>query len=236
MKKINHIGIIPDGNRRCAKRLMQNVCLGYDSGTSRMKDVSKWCIGRGIKMLTLYALSIENLDRRPKRELDFLFRIARRELKDVIGNKRNFAHRDGIRLTFFGRTGMLPGDIQELMVKAADATKSYTNCRMNFAIAYGGRQEIVDACVKAATMVSAGMINPAGITEDFFRKELYTNGTPSPDLIIRTGGEKRLSNFLLFQSAYSELSFTDTFWPDITKKEFDGIIEDYKNRERRFGK
>jgi tritrans,polycis-undecaprenyl-diphosphate synthase [geranylgeranyl-diphosphate specific] len=215
---------------------MQNVCLGYDSGTNKLKDVFEWSIGRGVKVLTFYAMSIENMDKRPKRELNFLFRIARRELMDVIDNNKNFTHAKKVKLRFFGRLHLLPHDMQDIMSKAAAATKEYSKYSINFAIAYGGRQEIVDACISAAMKVRMGMMEPSGITEDFFKNSLCTNGLPMPDLIIRTGGEKRLSNFLLFQSAYSELAFTDTFWPDITKKEFSSIIDDYEKRDRRFGK
>ncbi len=205
---------------------------GHEWGARKLEEVFGWCKELGIRNLTFYTLSLENLENRPKRELDHLLNTARRELEDVNENRDNFVHRDKVRLLFFGELDRLPKDLQEEMAKAQEATKSYSKYRINCAVAYGGRQEILEACRKLAAECSS----PSSIDEDMLRRSLQTNGSGDPDLIIRTGGEKRLSNFLLFQSAYSELAFIDSFWPDLTKEEFLAAIEDFSRRKRRFGK
>lgn len=230
------IGIIPDGNRRCAKRLLKRPWRGHEWGVSKVKTIFEWCKELGIKTITFYALSLENLDKRPKRELDFLFNLARKEVRDILKNRENFVHRNKIRVRFIGRLERLPRDLQRDMKNAEDITKNYKNYMINFAIAYGGRQEIIDACRTIAFNVAKNRLKPSAVTESVLKHSLYTNGGADPDLIIRTGGEKRLSNFMLFQSAYSELAFIDSFWPDLKKKEFVSTIEDFSKRKRRFGK
>jgi len=231
-----HLGLIPDGNRRCAKRLLKQPWKGHEWGISKIKTVFEWCRELGIKTITFYALSLENMDKRPKRELDFLFNLARKETRDILENNENFVHKYKIRVRFIGRLKRLPGDLQENMKKIEKMTKDYKNYIINFAIAYGGRQEMVDACRTIAFNVAKGRLKPSAITESVIKHNLYTNGGTDPDLIIRTGGEKRLSNFLLFQSAYSEFAFIDSFWPNLKKKEFVSAIKDFSCRERRFGK
>ncbi len=226
------LAIIPDGNRRCAKRLMMQPWKGHEWGAKKVEEVFGWCKELGIREITIYALSLENLDKRPRSELNHLFEIARKEFHDVNTDRNHHVHRDKVRLHFFGELQRLPADLQEEMRKASEATKSYSNFRINYAIAYGGRQEILNACRKLA----AECDNPNSITEQMLKHSLQTNGmVGEPDLIIRTGGEKRLSNFLLFQSAYSELSFLDSFWPDLTKEQFMTAIEEFSQRKRRFG-
>jgi tritrans,polycis-undecaprenyl-diphosphate synthase [geranylgeranyl-diphosphate specific] len=227
------IAIIPDGNRRCARRLMVQPWKGHEWGAEKVKEVFGWCKELDIKNLTIYALSLENINSRPKIELNHLFNIARREFRDVNINPKHFVHRDKVRLYFFGDISKLPKDLQEEMRKAAEKTKKYSDYRINYAVAYGGRQEILTACKRLA----AECADPSSITENMFKHSLQTNGmVVEPDLILRTGGEKRLSNFLLFQSAYSELSFIEPFWPDLKKEDFVAVIKDYSNRKRRFGK
>ena len=227
------IALIPDGNRRCAKRLMLQPWKGHEWGAEKVKEVFGWCKALGVKDMTIYALSLENINKRPKAELNHLFGIARKEFADVNNNPSHFVHNDKVRLHFFGELDKLPKDLQSEIAKAAEKTKEYSNFRINYAIAYGGRQEIVQACRKLA----ADCPNPMSISEDMLKHSLQTNGmVAEPDLVLRTGGEKRLSNFLLFQSAYSELSFVDSFWPDLKKEEFVAAIKDYSNRKRRFGK
>ncbi|MEM5812231.1 MAG: polyprenyl diphosphate synthase [Candidatus Aenigmatarchaeota archaeon] len=231
-----HIGIIPDGNRRFAKRLVSQPWKGHSWGTEKIKEVFEWCRDAGIKIITVYALSLENLANRPKKEIDYLLNLARKEAREVISNKSHFVHENRIRLSFFGRLELLPKDLQKDIAKARSITKHYSNYFINFAIAYGGRQEIVEASRRISEKIAKGVLEPGDVDEIVFRQNLQTNGHPDPDLIIRTGGEKRLSNFLLFQSAYSELAFTDTYWPAITKKEFMSILRDFGKRERRFGR
>lgn len=245
------IAVIPDGNRRCAKRLMLQPWKGHEWGAKKVEEVFGWCKELGIKEITIYALSLENLDKRPKAELNHLFDIARKEFHDVNTNGNHHIHKDKVRLHFFGELQRLPKDLQEEIRKASEATKSYSKFRINYAIAYGGRQEILSACRKLAAdaarsclaadaargQMAAECPNPSSISEDMLRHSLQTNGmVGEPDLIIRTGGEKRLSNFLLFQSAYSELSFLEPFWPDLTKEQFIAAIEEFSERKRRFGK
>jgi len=231
-----HIAIIPDGNRRCAKRLLQKPWKGHEWGVSKLKRIFDWSKGFGIKIITFYSLSLENLNKRPKMELKYLFRLAEKEIDDILDNKENFVHKNRIHLTFFGNLERLPAGLQGKIAKAMEATSGYRKYAINFAIAYGGRQEITRACRNIALDVSSGKLSPSDINDAVIKHNLQTNGYGDPDLVIRTGGEKRLSNFLLFQSAYSELAFTDTMWPDLTKKEFSRMIEDYSDRERRFGK
>jgi len=226
------IAIIPDGNRRCAKRLMLQPWKGHEWGAKKLEEVFGWCKELGIKDLTFYTLSLENLESRPKRELDHLMAIAGKELDDVIKNRGNFIHKNKVRVYFFGELDKLPKKLQEKMEAVRKMTGGYSSYRLNYAVAYGGRQEILGACRKLA----AECDDPSSITEGVLRHSLQTNGSLDPDLIIRTGGEKRLSNFLLFQSAYSELAFLDSFWPDLKKEEFVAAISDFSNRKRRFGK
>jgi tritrans,polycis-undecaprenyl-diphosphate synthase [geranylgeranyl-diphosphate specific] len=205
---------------------------GHEWGAEKVKEVFGWCKELGITDMTFYTLSLENLGSRPKSELNHLFSIALKELRDVNGNKENFIHKNKVKMYFFGELSKLPRELQNEMTKAMESTKGYKNFRINYAVAYGGRQEILHAVRKLAAETD----NPDSITEDVLRHSMQTNGSIDPDLIIRTGGEKRLSNFLLFQSAYSELAFLDTFWPDLKKDEFVAAIKDFSSRKRRFGK
>ena len=230
-----HIGIIPDGNRRCARRLMKQPWKGHEWGAGRIRKMLDWCSELGIRNVTVYALSLENLDKRPKMELDFLMRLAMNEISDMVKPK-GLAHQRKIRMIFFGNLKRLPEDLQKTIREARETTRSYSDYTVNIAMAYGGRQELVDASRSIALRIAQGKLTPDDIDEMVLRQNLQTNGSGDPDLIIRTGGEKRLSNFLLFQAAYAELAFTDTFWQDLSKDEFVGIIKDYSSRQRRFGK
>ena len=231
-----HISFIPDGNRRFAKRLMKQSWKGHQWGNNKLKDVFQWCADAGVKVITVYALSLENLTSRPKREIDFLLGLAKKEAREIIESRSHFVHKNKIKVKFFGRTDLLPKELQQLFRKAEHKTSSYSSYFLNFAIAYGGRQELVEVSRRIAVKIANGGLDPEDVDEQTVRQNLQTNGHPDPDLIIRTGGEKRLSNFLLFQSAYSELAFTDTYWPALTKKELLTILKDFGNRERRFGK
>jgi len=236
MQVPTHVSFIPDGNRRFAKRLMKTPWKGHEWGNEKLKDVFEWCAQAGVKVITIYALSLENLTSRPKREIDFLLNLAKKEARGIIENSSHFVHKNRIRVKFFGRTDLLPKELQEIFRKAEQKTRAYSNYFLNFAIAYGGRQELVEASRRIAVKIASRKLDPEDVDESVIRQNLQTNGFPDPDLIIRTGGEKRLSNFLLFQSAYSELAFTDTYWPALTKKELLTILKDFGNRERRFGK
>lgn len=232
---LNHIGVIPDGNRRCAKRLLKRPWKGHDWGLKKVRNVFEWGKGLDIKVFTFYSLSLENMEKRPSREINYLFKLAEKEADDMINNKNSFVHINKIHVTFFGNLDKLPTSLRDKIKTVMDITSKYNDYVINFAVAYGGRQEIINACQEITADVLKGKTRPEQIDEAMISQHLQTNGYGDPDLIVRTGGEKRLSNFLLFQSAYSELAFVDTLWPDLNKREFEGMVKDYLKRERRFG-
>ncbi len=226
-----HLGIILDGNRRFAKRLMLKPFKGHEWGYKKIQELFKWCREYGIKEITLYTFSIENFDR-PKEEFDYLMNLFSRAFKETKENKET--HENKIKINFIGRTHMFPKEVQESMRDLMEATKDYSDYIVNFAMAYGGRAEIIDATKKIAQQVKEGKLNIDEINEEVFKKNIYLES--EPDLIIRTS-EKRLSGFLLWQGSYAEIQFLpDVLWPEFTKEHFIQCIEDFKNRERRFGK
>jgi tritrans,polycis-undecaprenyl-diphosphate synthase [geranylgeranyl-diphosphate specific] len=233
-RPLQHLGIILDGNRRFAKRLMKQPWKGHDWGAKKASEFLKWCREFGIKYVTMYSLSVQNIFNRPEKELNYIFKIIKREAMALLDPKHD-VHKYGIRVKAIGRLYLLPKDLQQLIKKVEKATKDYKNYFLNVAVAYGGQEEITDAIKKIAKKISGGMIKPSQINEELIRHSLYTDGTPYPDLVIRTGGEKRLSNFLLWQSAYSELAFVKKMWPEFSKKDFLDVIKDFQGRERRFG-
>ncbi len=226
-----HIGIILDGNRRFAKRLMAKPWKGHEWGAEKIEHIFDWCREYGVHELTLYVLSIENFNRDAE-EFTFLMDVFRKEFDRLHNDKRLDEH--NIRINFIGRTWMLPEDLQAKIKKLMHKTKDYTAYVVNFAMAYGGRAEVIDAVKKIATAVKAGDLNIDTINEETFADNLYMKD--EPDLIIRTGGEQRLSNFLMWQNSYSELMFLDILWPEFSKEHFVHCIEDYQQRQRRFGK
>lgn len=230
-----HVAIILDGNRRFAKRLMKQPWYGHKWGAKKVREFLKWLKEYGIRYATLYSLSIENLTKRPKKELDHILKIFEKEFRKVL-KPNHEAHKYGVRIKIIGRVHLLPKNLQKLFKEVEEATKHYKNYFLNFAIAYGGKQEIVDAIRKLVKRVKAGKIKPSDINENVFETFLYTNGFPPVDILIRTGGEKRISNFLLWQCAYAELFFVDKMWPEFEKKDFVRILEEYAQRERRFGR
>lgn len=229
----SHVGFIMDGNRRFAMRLMKQPSLGHNFGARKVEEVLDWCYGLGIKYVTLYALSIENMNR-PKSEFNFLMKLFEREFLGVAKNEK--IRRLGVRLNVIGRPDLLPESVQMAIKKAVESTKKYSNFFLTLAVAYGGRQEIIEAAAKIARLAHDGQVNPEDITEQVFRKSLYTDGMPDPDLIIRTSGEQRTSGFLLWQGAYSEYYFCGKMWPEFQREDLLAAIEEYKSRQRRFGK
>jgi len=226
-----HIGLILDGNRRFAKRLMLKPYMGHEWGYKKIKDVLEWCKEYKIKELTLYVFSIENFDR-PKEEFNFLMKLFEKAFIEAKSDKK--IHEDKVRINFIGRINLFPKQVQKAMHELTDSTKSYNNFIVNFAMAYGGRAEIIDAAKKIAEQVKQGKLNIEEINEEVFKKNIYLES--EPDLIIRTS-ERRLSGFLLWQGTYAEIQFLpDVLWPEFTKEHFIQCIEDYMNRERRFGK
>lgn len=224
-----HIGIIMDGNRRWAKEHHLSTIVGHKQGYNTLVKIADYCLKRGIKMLTVYAFSTENW-KRSKHEVKFLLGLLkwalRNEIKDL--NKKN------IKIQVLGKIDKFSKDIQALIREAIETTKHNTRGVLNLALNYGGRAEIVEATRKIVKLYNK--VSPLKIDENLISKYLYTNGEPDPDLIIRTSGELRMSNFLLWQGAYSELYFTDKKWPEFTEKDFDKAIEEYNRRKRRFGK
>ncbi len=229
------IGIIMDGNRRFAKELMKKPWKGHEFGVKKAREVLKWACELGIKYITVYALSLENLNSRPKMELKKIFEYFDREM-DILFSGNHIVHKTETRVKFIGRLRVLPKKLKEKMKNVERETKKYKKHFLNIAVAYGGQQEILDACKKISVKVAKGLLKPAQINENLMRENLYTDSTAYPDLIIRTGGEKRLSNFLLWQAAYAELAFTEKKWPELTRDDFLKIIKDYQKRERRFGR
>ena len=224
---LKHIAIVLDGNRRFAKRLMLQPWKGHEYGAEKVEKLLDYARELGIKELTLYCLSVENLRNRPKRELGYLLDIFRKEFKNI---DREKIEKNKIRIRFIGNLELLPLDLRELCMKLEKETEENDNFIVNFAIAYGGRQEIISAVRKIVqNKVKADKIN-----EENFGNYLYMND--SPELIIRTGGEKRTSNFLLWQGAYSEWFFLDKFWPEFEKEDLVNCIEEFKKRKRNFGK
>jgi len=227
-----HIGIIIDGNRRFAKRLMMKPWKGHEWGAKKFEQLLEWSKEYGIKELTLYTFSIENFDR-PKEEFNFLMNLFLKETQKIKQDESKI-HKNKIRINFIGRIYMFPEAVQKAMHELMDSTKAYTNFIVNFAMAYGGRAEIIDATKKIAEQVKQGKLNIDEINEEVFKKNIYLES--EPDLIIRTS-ERRLSGFLLWQGTYAEIQFLpDVLWPEFTKEHFIQCIEDYMNRERRFGK
>jgi tritrans,polycis-undecaprenyl-diphosphate synthase [geranylgeranyl-diphosphate specific] len=226
-----HIGIIPDGNRRFAKRLMLQPWKGHEWGAKKAEALLNWCKEKGVKRVTFYAFSVENFNR-PKEEFDYLMNIFSNEFDRLMKDEK--IHRERMKINFIGRLHMFPKNIVDKMEKLMEITKDYDNYEINFAMGYGGRTEILDAVKNVAKLVKEGKLKVDDINEEVFEKNLYISD--EPDLIIRTGGESRTSNFLMWQSSYSEWIFVDKMWPEFEKEDFEKALEDYASRERKFGR
>jgi len=228
--EISHVAIILDGNRRYAKKRSLLPWKGHSEGATKVKELIDWLEEFRISELTLYLFSMENFDRE-KVEVDELFTLFRKNIDRLQKDKR--LHDRRIKIMFFGRLHLFPTDMQQKMKKLMESTKDYDSYQLNFAMAYGGKAEIVDACRSISEEVKSGKLHSSDITEEIFADHLYLNH--SPDLIIRPGGERRVSNFLIWQGSYSEWYFTDKLWPEFTKKDFSLALDDYKRRKRRYG-
>ncbi len=230
-KMPKHIGIILDGNRRFAKQLMMKPWKGHEFGAKKIWKLFDWCKELGLQEVTLYTFSIENFNR-PKEEFDYLMQLFQREFKAVKKDPR--VHKNKIRISFIGRIEMFPKPVYQAMKDLMETTKDYNNYIVNFAMAYGGRAEIIDATKKIAEKIKQGKLDVSKINEEVFSKELYMES--EPDLIIRTSGEQRTSGFLIWQGSYAELYWCEKKWPEFEKEDLIDAIEDYMLRERRFGK
>ena len=223
-----HLAMIMDGNRRWAKERNLPTLEGHFQGYEKVKDVAKWCKKRGVKMLTLWAFSTENWHR-SKVEVAYLMKLLVNALNDK--NIKEFNEK-GVKIRIIGQKERLPKSLQERIKIAEESTKNNKKSILNLAISYGGRPEIVQAIKKMIDRKT-----PSNkITEDLINRNLWTAGLPDPDFIIRTGGEHRLSNFLTWQSAYSEFYFPKKFWPEFTQKDMDKAFKEFAKRNRRFGK
>ena len=225
-----HVAIIMDGNGRWAKKKGLTRIRGHQKGAESVREIVTLNREIGIRWLTLYAFSEENW-KRPTREVQGLMKLLNRflksELKEMLDN--------GIRLQTIGRTEKLPKSTRQILLDTIEKTASNTDMTLTLALSYGGRQEILDAIVKIAGQIQKNEITPREITEQLISDSLYTSEMPDPDLLIRTSGEYRISNFLLWQLSYSEIHITSTLWPDFGKKEYLATLRDYQMRDRRFG-
>lgn len=232
--KLEHIAIILDGNRRWASENELNPWLGHKKGAETVEQLLDWCEKLNVKFVTLYTFSTENFRRSPS-EIEEIMRIAEEKFRELLTDER--IHRNKVHVKVIGRTNLLPDSLQQLISEVEKATANYDNQFLNFAFAYGGRAEIVDAAKTIAQKVKAGKLELDDIDESMFEKYLYTSHMTKqePDLIIRTSGEERLSGFLLWQSAYSELAFLDVYWPDFRLIDLLRVIRTFQKRKRRYG-
>jgi tritrans,polycis-undecaprenyl-diphosphate synthase [geranylgeranyl-diphosphate specific] len=232
--KPEHIAIILDGNRRWASERSLVSWFGHEKGAEQVEHLLDWCLRLGVKSITLYAFSTENF-RRSKDEVEEIMRIAEGEFRKILTDER--IHENKVRVKVIGRVNLLPNGMQQLIADVEKATLDYDEHFLNIAFAYGGRAEIVDATKKIAEKAKEGEINPENVDERMFEQHLYTSHLPNqdPDLIIRTSGEERLSGFLLWQSAYSELVFLDVYWPDFRLIDILRAVRTFQKRKRRFG-
>lgn len=230
-KSLTHIAFIMDGNRRWAKKRGLPVAAGHKKGAETLVEIAKAAKSAGIKYMTVYAFSTENWQREPEEVaalMDLLRQYLERGFKELQENNA--------RIVFIGERQMLAEDIRTKMSEIERQTVNNTDVTLCVALSYGGRQEITAAARCLAQKVQNGEISVQNIDEKMFANALYTASMPEPDLLVRTSGEMRISNYLLWQAAYSELYFTPTLWPDFTKEELMKIVENYQTRERRYGK
>ena len=228
-----HVAVIMDGNGRWAKKRALPRTAGHREGVKVVEKLADTCLSAGIRYLTLFCFSSENWNR-PKTEVNALFSLLESYLRKEIKPFRD----KGINISFLGHTELLPEKIRELMSKTVSGNlpPEQEKLRLILAISYGGREEIADTARRLAQMAVEQKIKPEEINEKAFASAMYMPDIPDPDLVIRTSGEKRISNFLLWQSAYSEYVFLDTLWPDCTEKDFTAALDEYAARHRRFGK
>lgn len=226
-----HVAVIMDGNGRWAKNQGLPRIMGHKKGVDALKDLLRCCKDWGIKALTAYAFSTENWNR-PLEEVDFLMtlfqRVLRQELRGMM--------QENVQIHFVGKLDALPHSLQAEIERSMNETQHNQDIQFTVATNYGGRQEIIEATKAIAQLVQQGKIQPQDIDEALFSSHLYTAGIGDPDLVIRTSGEMRISNFLLWQMAYSEIYVTDTLWPDFDRAEFHKALFNYQGRDRRFGK
>lgn len=228
-----HIAIIMDGNRRYAASRGDPPFKGHEYGGEKLKELLQWCLDLDVRILTAYAFSTENFSRSPS-EVNGLMEMFVDNLRKVADDKRVMEY--GVRFRVLGNLDILPENVRDAIHYAMNKTKDNSKYSFNMAVAYGGREEIINAVRNIARDVKADNITIEDIDQALFSSYLYTHELPDPDLILRTSGEIRLSNFLLYQMAYSEFYFTDVYWPGFRKIDFLRAIRAYQMRRRRFGK
>jgi len=224
-----HVAIVLDGNRRFAKKLMLKPWKGHEWGKGKVEKLFEWAKELGVNELTLYAFSIQNLNR-PKEEFDYLMKLF---VESFNGIKNDIKIKE-VKMNFIGRINLFPKEVQKAMNELMEKTKDNIPYIVNFAMAYGGQEEVIDAVKKISEQVKEGKLDINKINEESFKDYLYLKD--SPELIIRTGGEKRTSNFLNYQAAYSEWIYLEKMWPEFEKEDFEECIKEYSSRQRRFGR
>ena len=231
MRRIpRHVAIVMDGNGRWAQERYLPRTAGHRAGVGAVRKVVEHCAKRGVEALTLFAFSSENW-RRPEQEVSVLMEL----FLSTLERETEKLHQNGVRLRIIGERARLAPDIVALIDDAEQRTAGNQRLTLVIALNYGGRQEIAAAARRLAMAVQAGLMRPEDIDEDLFAQHLFTEALPDPDLLIRTSGEQRVSNFLLWQMAYTEFLFVDTLWPDFSRETFENAIREYQGRERRYG-
>ncbi len=228
---LKHIAIIMDGNRRWANQRNLPSVAGHNEGVKALKKTVQAAVDFGIKYLTVYAFSTENWGRK-KEEVDFLMFL----LKETIKNETKEFNKKGVKINIIGDLTPLSEDLKQVLKKAEELTANNNTINLQIAVNYGARNEIANAVKNIAFDIKSGKLSPELITEEIISDYLYTSGIPDPDLLIRTGGEQRISNYLLWQIAYTELYITDVFWPEFGEVELSKAVYEFVDRERRYGK
>jgi undecaprenyl diphosphate synthase len=229
-RQLRHIAIIMDGNRRWAQERELPSAAGHQAGVTSLKNIVQFCSDIGLHALTVYAFSTENW-KRTDEEVSTLMRL----FAWAMAQEFEQLHQNQVRITFIGDLGPLPSDLKNILLDAMERTKNNTGLCFQVATNYGSRAELLQASRQLCQRVHAGELQPQEITEEHITQSLYTTGLPEPDILIRTGGETRLSNFLLWQLAYSELFMVNTFWPEFTPELLYGILQEFGQRQRRYG-
>ena len=225
-----HIAIIMDGNGRWAKKRGLPRTAGHAAGAETFRTIATYCKEIGLDYLTVYAFSTENW-KRPEAEVNAIMGLLKKYLMEAIGQME----RDRVKMEFFGDTSVLTPELQELIARTREISRNYDGCQVNICLNYGGRDEILRAARAFAQECAEGKAKPEDLTEDRLSNGLFSAGVPDPDLVIRPSGELRLSNFLLWQSAYSEFYYSDVLWPDFTKEDLNRAIAAFQQRDRRYG-
>ena len=232
MNELTHVGVIMDGNRRWAKKLaLKSVLSGHEQGVRKLMELCSWCLDRHIPFLSVYAFSTENWNR-PEEEVVLLMKLLKDYLKDCVKRANN----NNMKVRVIGEKSRLSEDIRNRIEELEKSSAGNTGLNFTIALNYGSRDEMIRAMQAMIKDCREGRLNPDELTEQTVSGYLDTAGIPYPDLLIRTSGEERLSNFLLWQMAYTEFYFTDVLWPDFNKKELIKAIESYNQRNRRYGK